>query len=43
VFRDLRRDTFELEDEPGVAMGDVPNESRFIGGETVVEFEREFA
>jgi dTDP-4-amino-4,6-dideoxygalactose transaminase len=43
AFRDLRRETLELEPELRAAIGEVLAESRFIGGETVSEFEREFA
>jgi dTDP-4-amino-4,6-dideoxygalactose transaminase len=43
AFRDLRRETRELEPELRIALDEVLAESRFIGGESVGEFEREFA
>jgi dTDP-4-amino-4,6-dideoxygalactose transaminase len=43
AFRDLRRETLELEVELRIAVDEVFTESRFIGGETVTAFEREFA
>ena len=43
AFRDLRRETLELETDLRAAIGEVLAESRFIGGEMVAEFEREFA
>jgi dTDP-4-amino-4,6-dideoxygalactose transaminase len=43
AFRDLRRETLELETELRVAIDGVLADSRFIGGETVAEFERDFA
>jgi dTDP-4-amino-4,6-dideoxygalactose transaminase len=43
AFRDLRRETLELETDLRAAINEVLVESRFIGGDPVAQFEREFA
>jgi dTDP-4-amino-4,6-dideoxygalactose transaminase len=42
-FRDLGRETRELEPELRRAIDDVLRESRFVGGERIARFERDFA
>jgi len=43
AFRELRRETLELEDSLREAVDGVLEESRFVGGEAIVSFERDFA
>jgi dTDP-4-amino-4,6-dideoxygalactose transaminase len=43
AFRDLKRETRELETELRRAIDDVLSESRFVGGLGVAQFERDFA